>query len=108
MAKIEPDPGFAAHLKHDIEYVFTSPTTAYSRVWHDEDWVGIHEYHVGVAGMLCYGFVAFDTPEARAVTTEAAPKWEVQSWDPLTLAPSLLCTHCRHHGFLRQGEWEDC
>lgn len=31
--------------------------------------------------------------------------WDVVQLDPLTLAPSLLCTSCGHHGFIRDGKW---
>jgi len=31
--------------------------------------------------------------------------WHVESWEPLTLSPSLLC-HCGDHGFIRDGRWE--
>lgn len=26
----------------------------------------------------------------------------------VTLSPSLLCTACGHHGFVRNGKWEAC
>jgi hypothetical protein len=31
--------------------------------------------------------------------------WEIVRESPLTLAPSLLCRSCRHHGFIRDGKW---
>lgn len=106
----EPDADFAVQMMERIEtdYAFTGRDTAYVKLWHDEDWVGIHEFHLNADGRLCYGFVAFDTPAARAITTESAPKWQVESFDPLTLSPSLLCRRCGHHGFLRKGAWEAC
>lgn len=30
--------------------------------------------------------------------------WQIESWEPLTLSPSLLC-HCGDHGFIRGGRW---
>lgn len=48
------------------------------------------------------GFVTFDTP---AAADNASPKWTVDSWDPLTLSPSLLQGGCGDHGFIRQGKW---
>lgn len=87
---------------------------AYSRLLdRDGNWVGIHEWHVcsarDVPGLygdgMTAGFIPFDTPEARAVTTEQGPKWTVESWDPLTLSPSLQCRSCAHHGFIREGRW---
>ncbi len=87
----------------------------YSRLLdNDGHWVGIHEWHrcsardvPGAYGDgLTAGFIAFDTPEAREVTTAASPKWTVESWDPLTLSPSILCRPCGHHGWIRGGRWE--
>lgn len=37
---------------------------------------------------------------------DAPGKWVVESEEPLTLSPSLLCTTCGHHGFIRSGKWE--
>lgn len=31
--------------------------------------------------------------------------WQVQSLDPLTLAPSVLCRKCGLHGFIQNGKW---
>ena len=31
-------------------------------------------------------------------------RWQVESRDPVTIAPSLLCP-CGHHGFIRDGKW---
>jgi hypothetical protein len=32
------------------------------------------------------------------------PEWRIESENPLTLSPSLLC-HCGYHGFIREGKW---
>lgn len=34
--------------------------------------------------------------------------WRVESLEPLTLSPSLLCTSCGLHGFVRNGAWVSC
>lgn len=31
--------------------------------------------------------------------------WKLESEEPLTLSPSLLCPVCQHHGFIRDGKW---
>jgi hypothetical protein len=31
--------------------------------------------------------------------------WTIESEEPLTLSPSLLCTACGDHGWVRNGEW---
>lgn len=31
--------------------------------------------------------------------------WAVESEEPLTLSPSILCRACGDHGFIRNGKW---
>lgn len=31
--------------------------------------------------------------------------WTVESWEPLTLSPSIHRTECGCHGFIREGKW---
>jgi hypothetical protein len=31
--------------------------------------------------------------------------WTIESEEPLTLTPSLLCTACHDHGWVRDGMW---
>jgi hypothetical protein len=31
--------------------------------------------------------------------------WHLESEEPLTISPSLLCRACGHHGFIRDGKW---
>lgn len=50
------------------------------------------------------GIVTIDQPGARAVFDEPHPLWKVESWEPLTLSPSVLCS-CGWHGFVRDGRW---
>lgn len=33
------------------------------------------------------------------------PTWRVESFDPLTVWPSILCRVCGDHGFIRDGAW---
>lgn len=51
----------------------------------------------------CEGAVQLDGEVSRQVVNERA-LWQVQSWEPLTLSPSLLC-HCGDHGWIREGRW---
>lgn len=59
----------------------------------------------------CTGAINFDTPEARRVLSERS-LWQVESWDPLTISPSVLCrgrnidgSECGFHGWIRGGKW---
>lgn len=49
--------------------------------------------------------IALDVPENAWIPAEA--KWQVESLEPLTISPSLLCP-CGHHGFISNGRWEPC
>jgi hypothetical protein len=54
---------------------------------------------------LCEGGIVFDTERNRATPAwDAQARWQVDSWDPLTISPSVLCA-CGDHGFIREGRW---
>lgn len=65
--------------------------------------------HPPVAGKCSGdGWVAF---EGRAWARGFAGKegfqaWKVESEEPLTLSPSILCRACGDHGHIRNGKWE--
>ena len=60
--------------------------------------------HVKPDGETCMSAVTFDAPVARELLPGAAI-WQVESWEPLTLSPSLLCRRCGDHGFIKEGKW---
>lgn len=49
--------------------------------------------------------ITFDVPGNDHVPRDA--KWTVVSVDPLHIEPSLRCTICGKHGFIREGRWEE-
>lgn len=53
-------------------------------------------------GEPCLGVIHFDIP---SLPVPIDHKWKVESWEPLTLLPSILCS-CGDHGFIRNGKWE--
>lgn len=56
---------------------------------------------------LCVGAVNFDYgPDSpwRGLYSNGA-HWQVQSIEPLTISPSVLCVPCGDHGFIREGRW---
>jgi len=70
----------------------------------DQNWSGIHEWHQckgDPEGEYSAGFVGFEGKGRQFRTM-----WKVESYDPLTLSPSLACGMCGHHGFIRNGRWE--
>ena len=52
----------------------------------------------------CEGFVAFDNGTWAQEFDNKITVWQVQSMDPLTLSPSILCS-CGDHGFIENGKW---
>jgi hypothetical protein len=52
--------------------------------------------------------IIFDGP-VQAQLRPNNPRWQVESWEPLTISPSILCTlekgGCGAHGFIRNGAW---
>lgn len=84
-------------LGHEHSYSFTS--------WDQHDRVGLIQHHHRPDGAECPGGgVLFDLPGVKEAFPGRAT-WRVESWDPLTLSPSLLCTACGDHGFIREGRW---
>jgi hypothetical protein len=54
-------------------------------------------------GIECEGSIFFDSEVTRKFF-ESRDRWTVESWEPLTLMPSVLC-HCGDHGFVHKGRW---
>lgn len=67
---------------------------------------GLIFYHPRADGKpeQCIGSVQFDLLETKPLSLSGA-KWQVQSWDPLTLTPSILCRECGAHGYITNGQW---
>lgn len=71
---------------------------AYTRLVDNEgNWAGILQWHRR-DGRWCVGHAMFD--DGQPGTT-----WSVESRDPLTMSPSLLCS-CGDHGWIRDGRWQ--
>lgn len=53
----------------------------------------------------------FDLPEVRLIPwTGKRNLWTVESWEPLTLSPSIQCHELdgktpSYHGWIREGRW---
>lgn len=78
--------------------------TFYTEVYRDDAWIGIHEWHKE-RGEYAAGFIAFTGRVKPGWWRQDAPTWDVLGEEPLTLAPSLACGTCGHHGFIRDGKW---
>jgi hypothetical protein len=91
---------------HTLRFFSWSPDRAQYEGIPDEPTAGaIIDHPHGVYGHLqCSGAVTFDTPTMRQVRPESS-LWQVESWEPLTISPSVQCS-CGDHGFIRNGRWE--
>lgn len=90
--------------------VWISPFTAHTGpeeplVDHEErDHIGGLVWHVHEDGRVCGGAIYF------APRPDGQVAWDVQSWDPLTVTPSVLArsgpggAECLH-GFITAGRW---
>lgn len=58
---------------------------------------GFNETHPRPDGALC-------KPDSW-IPIDSARWWTLVSMEPLTLSPSLHCTICGMHGFVREGKW---
>lgn len=92
-----------------------NPQYADADEWPDTDRYGASIYFPDGCG----GAITFEGPvslkhneAARAAGRREQPLWTVESWDPLTISPSVLdhgSNGCSgHHGYIRNGRWEDC
>lgn len=82
---------------HEIEFV----------IHKDDMRAGINDYHLTAEGKPCMGFVSF-TGGAWSNEFKWSPShqsWDVHSWEPLTITPSLLCRSCGDHGHITNGKW---
>lgn len=90
------DEGFE-DIGHGVSITYTS--------WRDYDKAGYLQTHNRPDGSgRCESGGLFDLPGIREAFPDRAV-WQVQSWDPLTISPSLLCPVCGNHGFIRDGQW---
>jgi len=61
--------------------------------------------HTAPDGSQCQSAATLDSEVAHAAGKPDRALWQVESIDPLTLSPSLLCGQCGDHGFIRGGRW---
>lgn len=65
---------------------------------------GIIDHPDPATGQPCQGTVTFAGQVQREIEPNR-PTWTVESWEPLTIAPSVLCQGCGDHGWIRGGQW---
>lgn len=67
--------------------------------------IAIDTRHKGRDGNPCEAFIPFDGGEWAKGFFDPDSVWQVQSFEPLTVSPSLLCRGCGDHGFITNGRW---
>jgi hypothetical protein len=91
---------------HTLRYVCWRPdrelNPQYDGVPDVERYAAIVE-HQTKDGESCTGSITF-AGDVQARIEPNRPVWTVESWDPLTVSPSLLCS-CGDHGWVRGGRW---
>jgi hypothetical protein len=70
----------------------------------DEERYGATIFHTDPQGQPCAGFVTFAGEVQRRIEPDRPNTWNVISWEPLTIEPSVLCS-CGDHGFITGGRW---
>lgn len=80
----------------DIGYGHTLQAITYTDDEHPSGWMVYH-------------------PDKRETNTECGcgvwvarregSLWTLVNWEPLTIAPSVLCLQCGDHGFIQGGRW---
>lgn len=91
---------------HYLTYYSWNPNRDLNPQWKDVpdiDKCGGVLNHLTPGNKNCAGSIMFDGPLQEKVFPNRA-KWTVQSWEPLTLTPSIQCS-CGDHGFITEGKW---
>jgi hypothetical protein len=104
-----PDPdGIEIGDDHQVKYFCWAPDRELNPQWAntpDVERAGCMIWHKRPDnGKQCAGAIHFDVPGAEHLAP-ADHRWQVQSFDPLTISPSVLCMRCGDHGFIRGGRW---
>jgi hypothetical protein len=91
---------------HTVDFTSWRPERAITPEYDhlpDVERYGLLIKHSNPQGNPCMGSVVFDSPTFRELHP-GKTGWTVESWVPLTLSPSILCS-CGDHGWIREGYW---
>jgi hypothetical protein len=92
---------------HELRFFSWSPDRELNPQYEgipDCDRAGLIVLHPGLTETdVCMSSVNFDSAPEPVIRNR--PTWHVESWEPFTLSPSLLCRRCGDHGFIQNGRW---
>lgn len=77
-------------------------TEPYQALWYHRPRTPKEHTLDGLKGW-CMGGFGWRNPDAADF--QGRVTWTLESWEPLTVSPSLLCLDCQAHGFIRDGKW---
>jgi hypothetical protein len=66
---------------------------------------GANVSHLTKSGERCNGFITIEGSTWHKAFDGKTDAWKMESLEPLTLSPSILCRACGDHGFIRGGKW---
>lgn len=66
---------------------------------------GADVFHKKPDGTDCCDWISFANSTWTRAFSGTIPSWEVVSWEPLTLTPSIACRTCGDHGHITGGKW---
>jgi hypothetical protein len=70
----------------------------------DVEKFGANIAHQTPSGEECLSAVVFHSEFSKQIYGH--DQWTVESWEPLTLSPSILCKRCGDHGWIKEGRWQ--
>jgi hypothetical protein len=74
------------------------------RFLYNDDYLwGIDYWHNCINGLRVPDYIPI-----KGQDRQCEDHWDLVSIDPFTIAPSLLCRRCGHHGFIENGRWRIC
>jgi len=65
----------------------------------------VDKFGIQIKHGICMSAINFDGPVQKEILKDSRHMWQVESWEPLTISPSVLCTRCGDHGFIKGGKW---
>lgn len=109
---MDPLDRYDIDLGHDHFLQFTSWSPdrdlnpQYAGIPDEPKWGALIQ-HRKPSGEICLAGLAFDGEVQRATGHPESHRWKVESMEPLTLSPSILCKAegCNDHGFIRDSKW---
>lgn len=95
----KPDEIYDIDLGHDhwLRFMAMSDESTLTKI-------GAYINHHKPDGSPCRSAIYFDSEFVRKLL-QGKIGWKLESLQPLTVSPSILCLICQDHGYIREGKW---